>query len=457
MRDVAVLPIFRVVFFRNSHRNAFSLIFYESDSMEWKAMLALLLVLFNAVIISITMKICNFGDSMIINDRIREYSVYPLRSGAGNKTIKIRTLSVPTSNDESRWKIVAKFIFYAVLFSLNLFLLFLYILSRSLPADNVLGIEGAVQFVSEHCIAMVIAVNSSLIIPNFTHYVLAVCRCTIAEQTNKLILIIRTLTGIIVPISLSFLLLDECGSGWALLWRPCLDPSFLEILNPLSGEGHPDYILKHDDVCSVSLSNVDWNKCSRSFLDQWCSVLMVKMLIMMFMPIAIVLKQTLDRKLRGKRTEIVIDSEYTMLTTKLELIFVFGPFCPLLYPLVIASMNSFIFFYLFAAKRLKWNIRFENHDHGLRSFPFHFLCFGIVFEQMLSFLFMATSDQHRGWGIMNDAISWSLLAVYAVMDVVAFWRYRGKQRDRGQDSNIDAVKRETVWQIEMTQGLMADH
>ena len=338
------------------------------------------------------------------------------------------SLNVIVDITESKTAILGKLLFYGVLFALNLFILFCYILFQSLPEDNVLGIPSAVQYISEHCISLIIAINSSLIIPNFTHYFLTLFGYSVKEHSNKFILVIRTMTTIIIPITLSFYLLDDCGRGWTNLWKPCDDPMFLE-------DSVYDYyhkktaILHHDDVCSVSsVTEMDLNKCIRSFLRQWCDVLLLKMFIMMFMPIFIIFKKTVwDWKIRGKQSEIVIDSEYTMLTTKLEVILVFGVFSPLLYPIIIAAMNSFIFFYEFSTRTLRWNIRFENHEHGLQSFPFHFLVFGILCEQMLSFLFMKTSDEYRGWGEMNDVISWTLLALYIVIDVVALWMYYVKR------------------------------
>ena len=138
-----------------------------------------------------------------------------------------------------------------------------------------------------------------------------------------------------------------------------------------------------------------------------------------------------------------------MLTTKLEIIFVFGVFNPLLYPIIIASLNSFIFFYDFAAKTLRWNIRFQNYQHGLQSFPFHFLVFGILCQQFLSFLFVKMSDQHRGWTLMNDGISWILLAVYIVLDGVALWMYQCKGRQ--------SARKATVWSESMTERLRENH
>ena len=186
-----------------------------------------------------------------------------------------------------------------------------------------------------------------------------------------------------------------------------------------------EQVLHHEAVCStLSFAEMDLNKCIRSFLYQWCNVLMVKMLIMMFMPILIMIRETVSHRVWGKKRKIEIDSEYTMITTKLEIIFVFGVFCPLLYPLILVSMNSFIFFYVLAAKKLKWNMTFLNHEHGLESFPFPFLIFGILCEQVLTLLFMASDGGYVGWEWLNQAISWTVLVIYFVIDVCALYLHR---------------------------------
>ena len=152
---------------------------------------------------------------------------------------------------------------------------------------------------------------------------------------------------------------------------------------------------------------------------------------MMVMPICIIIKKTLwDRKLRGKYRKIVIDSEYTMITTKLEVIFVFTVFCPLLYPLIIMSLNSCILFYLFAAKKLKWNITFKHYDDGIRTFPFHFLIFGILCEQFLTFLFLKSSDVQGGSELMNDVVPWAVMGCYILLDICTIYEYRIRKGSR---------------------------
>ena len=263
--------------------------------------------------------------------------------------------------EESMMTVFINFIKYTLLFLVNICLLICYILSHQLPDDNVLGIGATVRELLSRFISFILAVNSSLITPKFTHYFLRLFGCSVEKNANKCILVIRTITTIIIPVIFSFILLNDCGSGWTYLWNPCKDPTTFDVVVPLETQYGYDWfgvtisnpisldlsVLQHDDVCALSsFGDLEWNKCIRSFLSEWCSVLMWKMVIMMFMPIGIILKKTLwDRKIRGKDRKIVIDSEYTMITTKLEVIFVFGIFSPLLYPLVICSLNSFISFY----------------------------------------------------------------------------------------------------------------
>ena len=135
----------------------------------------------------------------------------------------------------------------------------------------------------------------------------------------------------------------------------------------------------------------------------------------------------------------MVDSEYTMITTKLEVIFVFAVFCPLLYPLIIMSLNSCILFYLFAAKKLKWNITFKHYDDGIRTFPFHFLIFGILCEQFLTILFLKSSDDLEGWELVSELVTWSVMGCYFVLDVLAVFLYRNKKKSERTKYNVKDV------------------
>ena len=125
-----------------------------------------------------------------------------------------------------------------------------------------------------------------------------------------------------------------------------------------------------------------------------------------------------------------------MVTTKLEIIFVFGAFCPLLFPLIIASLSSFIFFYVFAHQTLGWDIDFKHHEDGIKSFPFHFLSFGILCGQMLTFLFLRTDTGYGDMDWVNEGLSWTVLAVYAVVDTIGVFVYRRRMKKKAEPLSL---------------------
>ena len=178
-------------------------------------------------------------------------------------------------------------------------------------------------------------------------------------------------------------------------------------------------------MCDFSWTDIYWNKCLRTFLFKWSKLLMLKMIIMFFMPMFIITFQTLKRRItKGTHTQIYIDGEYTMITSKLELILAFGAFCPLLLPVIIVSLNSFIYFYQLALNKLHWKITFTHYSNGPRSFPFQFLFFGVLTQQTLSFLFMVSQD----YDSQMVVLAWILLTIYVVIDGTMMYRqlYRGK-------------------------------
>ena len=142
---------------------------------------------------------------------------------------------------------------------------------------------------------------------------------------------------------------------------------------------------------------------------------MMKMVIMSFLPISVYLfheikKCMLSRsasKAKDGRTRI--DRAYSMMVTNLEIMVSFCLFCPLLYPIILVAINSWILFYKFAIDSLGWKVKFTWHG-DMNSFPFHFLIFGLIIHQLLATLFLL-------FGVQNLGLSYGLLAVYALSDL----------------------------------------
>merc|ERR1712154_697691 len=116
-----------------------------------------------------------------------------------------------------------------------------------------------------------------------------------------------------------------------------------------------------------------------------------------------------------------------------------GVFCPVLYPLIICSINSCILFYHFAAKTLGWNIVFKHYHYGIRTFPFHFLIFGILCEQCLTILFLMSSDSQADWEQTSEVVTWSVLGCYIVSDIFGVYIYRKRKtsvREEPEESQV---------------------
>eukprot|EP01084_Bolivina_argentea_P054742 100382_1 len=412
----------------------FSLFFFQSENIFVMTTLCLLMIIYNIVIINITRKVVkrSLSENVIntVNVQLQQLQEH---------MIPKKEVSDETGNENCLTTLIY-FFAYLVLYLLSIFILVLYILTESLPGDNTLNISYVEQQLISHSIQIVLAINTSLIIPRFVDsmFVLFQCKKKSFKKTN-FVMVTRTMTTIIIPIAIAVVLLNDCGNGWTQMWKPCVNNKDLfDIKHPMrisrsifnaTIQNHTGTltlqentkvfdVLRASDVCSVvSFNDISWNKCIRSFLNKWCNILMIKMIIMFFMPIFILLWKTIKSKVCKNETSttIKIDSEYSMVATKLEMIFSFGLFCPLLLPIIIISLNSFIFFYQTTIHRLNWKINFFNHSQGIQSFPFSYLWFGIFIEQFLSFLFLQTADIYQ-----NDYykfLPWTVLSGYMCIDI----------------------------------------
>eukprot|EP01084_Bolivina_argentea_P098644 177276_1 len=412
----------------------FSLFFFYNQNTFINITLGAVIVVYNIVVISITTKIItNIFDVDINNTSVEMQNLQ-------EPMIQKTTKNNEANSKQSFFNNLFTFGFYFSLYVLSIMVLIIYIVTESLPDENILSINDVTRNIVSHSVQLVLAVNTALIIPRFidSAFILFKCKNTSINKT-KFIMVTRTLTTIIIPVILSVILLNECGGAWAKLWRPCVkerkkfniqyelqvSKSTIYTLwapnQPLSLAIHflpiPLDVLSSSAVCSVTtFQRIRWNKCIRLFLYHWCNLLMVKMIIMFFMPLCILLWKTLQSKVCNdeKRKTIKIDSEYSMVVTKLEIIFSFGIFCPLLFPIVIISLNSFIYFYHTAINRLQWQIKFSSYENGLKSFPFYFLWIGILIQQIITFLFFQTDNSVVR--VENRIISWVLLTSYMVID-----------------------------------------
>ena len=350
-----------------------------------------------------------------------------------------------SKNNSSSFTKWIRFLWYLFWYGTGVWVLLAYIMSESLPNDNILNIYNENRRILTGSIYFVMAINNSIITPNFIHSLIELSNIT-QKHCTKLIMISRTFTSIIIPLFASFILLNDCNAQWTHLWNPCLnDKSVFDVhivvqpsnfktnninnnLTDFVAVYFPEIelnLLNSNQVCEQSLMNgINWNRCIRSFLYKWCNLLMIKMIIMCIMPLFVVfyknLKAYLLSKYHGndKKITIKIDCEYAMITSKLEIIFIFAIFCPLLYPITLIAMSIWMKFYQYVINKLKWKTNFKfiyNHIMLLKSFPFYFLIFGLIVQQSLSVVFIRFS--------MNNVIlSLIMLIIYIIIDLILIFK-----------------------------------
>ena len=128
---------------------------------------------------------------------------------------------------------------------------------------------------------------------------------------------------------------------------------------------------------------------------------MIKMIVMCIMPFFILIWKRMKNWMQikwynpteDKKIEIEIDREYCMILSKLEIVFIFTIFCPLLYPVTLIAISVWIIFYENVIVKLKWKIRFKYvyQRRTAETFPFGFLMFGVLVQQALTLVLICFS------------------------------------------------------------------
>eukprot|EP01084_Bolivina_argentea_P054744 100385_1 len=296
----------------------FSLFFFQNENIIINIILLCLFILYNIFTINITIKIIK---ETLKNNHNLKYSINIKQNKESFEMVSL-TKRLITSNElkQNGGKysyVVLKFIVYAVLLIFSVSMLILYILLESLPNNNVLKITEIYQKLISFSIAFIVAINTSIIIPRFTCSFFEVFRCCKwMKNKNKMIMILRTISTIIIPLIFSFLLLNNCGNGWTKVWKPCLkhqsnvgssvfNITYIlqsDLLNVYNIPPTKLQVLTKSDVCSsLSFNVINWNKCIRTFLFKWSNILIIKFMITFFIPICIIITKTIKNKLMSAK------------------------------------------------------------------------------------------------------------------------------------------------------------
>eukprot|EP01084_Bolivina_argentea_P281772 482187_1 len=242
---------------------------------------------------------------------------------------------------KSRVLNILKCIIYITGFVLATFITILYLIVSSLPDNNTLHLNQLDTFFITNSISIVLIINTTFIIPNMV----ATFNISQHINRNRIILLLRMFSVFFFPLLFAALILPDCGSGWTQFWLPCISEKNSFKLSYVSKTGiEMETISTFADFCQYrSLTDIDWNKCLRTFLYHWTYVIIIKLFMMMLMPLFILIGKNLYRyivnKLKKSKcfcikykycemciswipilTKIQIESQYIMIIENLELV-----------------------------------------------------------------------------------------------------------------------------------------
>eukprot|EP01084_Bolivina_argentea_P134921 237837_1 len=122
----------------------------------------------------------------------------------------------------------------------------------------------------------------------------------ITKQRTIVIFLLRTLSTIIIPIISSIVLLNDCGHGWVKFWSQCYGDSNSKFnvfvaVNIFGFIQDPNLeLIKSSEICGFH--SIDWSNCLRRFFYSWTHVIILKMLLMVFMPFFVTISKILWKR-----------------------------------------------------------------------------------------------------------------------------------------------------------------
>eukprot|EP01084_Bolivina_argentea_P274248 467390_1 len=291
-------PFFNVYYLKSPVLSYFSLYYFETDNVIILFILLLLLIGYNFAICYIAQKL------IVIYTRITKEAEATLLNKDNNE----QHLYLHEDEHIAFIPPIIEFILYLIFYIICLTVSISYIL---LENDNIFNFTYSTRSFITYSISFLLAILNAIITPRMVTSACLAFNIQINKHRSKVIVLSRTFTTIIIPLVASIIFLNDCGSVWTKMWKPCLtnnsSPFDINLsIQPPQYYGDDvvinfDYIylniLDKDQIClSRTLFEINWNRCFHSFLSSWTQVLITKMIIMIFMPIFIVGFKLLRRK-----------------------------------------------------------------------------------------------------------------------------------------------------------------
>ena len=351
-----------------------------------------------------------------------------------NNFAKSNTDIKPLSSSQTTFsKKSLKFIISFILFVWSESFVVISVIFESLPENNIFGFGMITIQIIQNSIALILTINMCVIIPSLVDYTYDLfCDCN--RNNNKsiylckyrplIILFLRTLSALIIPLISSIFLLQNCGNNWVFYWKECdeTQKGQFDIIYYSDDYGEYGTLLTSSSVCdSVSILNIDWNKCIRSFTSNWSIIITQKLCIMIVMPFLLIIYKKIENKIISLSTylssiydtkRIHIDLEYSMILTKCESMIIWGAISPFIIPLTLMSITTNHYYYNKMINKKNWKINPFTYDGNNVIFPIYILWIDIIISQIFISLFLFIS--------LNNGLCGSILCIVLLIVDIMF-------------------------------------
>ena len=278
----------------------------------------------------------------------------------------------------------------------------IYVIKQTLPTDNIFEVFGdngseskLMDYILDYMVAVLLTIINVLVVPRMVDQLFCVlgscCSCINYQYCrSQLMLSFRSMITIIIPLMASVIFLNDCGNYWTKLWKPCLnendsfDYSFSTSIYPSI---HVT-LSTHTSICYVKdfghlLTKQQLNKCLRSYFDHWVPVITAKLLLFIINPFILYFgkKHQIDDKFKmiankcccgcckclrpKKQKSIMIETEYAVISTKLDICIMFALVAPHIIPLTAFALYTNWIVYSWLATKLNW--KFVNGNMNLKE------------------------------------------------------------------------------------------
>eukprot|EP01083_Nonionella_stella_P167529 563328_1 len=335
------------------------------------------------------------------------------------------------------WKKYGYFILWNALFVVAVSLILLFGVSQSLPDNNVFNLRNNGREILCDSIAIILAFNSCICIPNLVDSwnILLFNEYTPKTRRGIVILILRSVCGIVIPMISSFILLNNCGRYWIKFWNPCIKTELAEELFTSRADtwiyGGNNDLLQAYSVCD---NEFNLGKCLRQYFNKWIIILIEKLFVCLILPVPIICVKWVKfewRKWRDPHYTFIyprVDSEYFMVLTKVEIMIIWSLIAPAIVPITLVAIQANRFFYGAVIKNCQWKL--ANRAPA----PVKFLCFSIIIQQILIILFANVAFNHA-----PHIYSYVLIASFIVIDAVYVIHYLKATTNQFNKYNVTTV------------------